>query len=154
MLKKVKVSKSNHSNFSSQPSNYSSVTSADSVIALMPNVLKVNLTTSLDPSTFLASPVSLPPDLSLAPELVVTLITNFLKVFLENGQTKSFKYDSSTTVQVIVKIQIKIQFHKTTYKCIFSNNVLHILENFIPGEFLFSIILSPLLHYKAKKYNT
>ena len=29
---------------------------------------------------------------------------NVLKVFLENGQTKSFKYDSSTTVQVIFRI--------------------------------------------------
>ena len=29
---------------------------------------------------------------------------NVLKVFLENGQTKSFKYDSSTTVQVISRI--------------------------------------------------
>ena len=45
-----------------QPSNHSAMTSADSVMPLMPNVLKV---------------------------------------FLENGQTKSFKYDSSTTVQVL-----------------------------------------------------
>ena len=30
----------------------------------------------------------------------VALMPNVLKVFLENGQTKSFKYDSSTTVQV------------------------------------------------------
>ncbi len=30
---------------------------------------------------------------------VVPLMPNVLKVFLENGQTKSFKYDSSTTVQ-------------------------------------------------------
>ena len=86
------------------------MTSADSVIALMPNVLKVNITTTVDPSTSITSPVYSPsgtPDLCLAPELVFTLITNFLKVFLENGQTKSFKYDSSTTVQVIVQIQIK-----------------------------------------------
>lgn len=27
-------------------------------------------------------------------------MANVLKVFLENGQTKSFKYDSTTTVQV------------------------------------------------------
>lgn len=32
---------------------------------------------------------------------VVPLMPNVLKVFLENGQTKSFKYDSSTTVQVM-----------------------------------------------------
>ena len=31
---------------------------------------------------------------------VMPLMPNVLKVFLENGQTKSFKYDSSTTVQV------------------------------------------------------
>lgn len=32
--------------------------------------------------------------------LNIPLIPNVLKVFLENGQTKTFKYDSSTTVQV------------------------------------------------------
>ena len=34
---------------------------------------------------------------------VIALMPNVLKVFLENGQTKSFKYDSSTTVQVIIE---------------------------------------------------
>jgi len=33
---------------------------------------------------------------------VQTLMPNVLKVFLENGQTKSFKYDSSTTVQDVI----------------------------------------------------
>ena len=33
---------------------------------------------------------------------------NVLKVFLENGQTKSFKYDSSTTVQVMLKLRVRI----------------------------------------------
>lgn len=34
---------------------------------------------------------------------------NVLKVFLENGQTKSFKYDSSTTVNdVIDSLQAKL----------------------------------------------
>lgn len=33
-------------------------------------------------------------------EICVPPMANVLKVFLENGQTKSFKYDSTTTVQV------------------------------------------------------
>lgn len=33
-------------------------------------------------------------------------MANVLKVFLENGQTKSFKYDNTTTVQVSAKLQI------------------------------------------------
>lgn len=40
------------------------------------------------PSAFSLSDVLIPP------------MANVLKVFLENGQTKSFKYDSTTTVQV------------------------------------------------------
>merc|ERR1719410_3213392 len=39
----------------------------------------------------------------------VALMPNVLKVFLENGQTKSFKYDSSTTVQdVLDSLQAKL----------------------------------------------
>lgn len=34
-------------------------------------------------------------------DICVPPMANVLKVFLENGQTKSFKYDSSTTVQVL-----------------------------------------------------
>ena len=37
---------------------------------------------------------------SIQSDSVMPLMPNVLKVFLENGQTKSFKYDSSTTVQV------------------------------------------------------
>ena len=41
---------------------------------------------------------------------------NVLKVFLENGQTKSFKYDSSTTVQdVIDSLQAKLGLKNTIY---------------------------------------
>ena len=41
---------------------------------------------------------------------------NVLKVFLENGQTKSFKYDSSTTVQdVIDSLQAKLGLKNTLY---------------------------------------
>ena len=44
------------------------------------------------------------------------LMPNVLKVFLENGQTKSFKYDGSTTVQdVIDSLQIKLGFKSTIY---------------------------------------
>ncbi|XP_059079624.1 uncharacterized protein LOC131877834 isoform X3 [Tigriopus californicus] len=40
---------------------------------------------------------------------VLPLMPNVLKVFLENGQTKSFKYDSTTTVQdVINSLQAKL----------------------------------------------
>lgn len=37
--------------------------------------------------------------------LNIPFIPNVLKVFLENGQTKTFKYDSSTTVQVFLSIK-------------------------------------------------
>nr|XP_014094978.2 uncharacterized protein LOC106620860 isoform X1 [Bactrocera oleae]XP_036233356.1 uncharacterized protein LOC106620860 isoform X1 [Bactrocera oleae]XP_036233359.1 uncharacterized protein LOC106620860 isoform X1 [Bactrocera oleae]XP_036233360.1 uncharacterized protein LOC106620860 isoform X1 [Bactrocera oleae] len=36
-------------------------------------------------------------------DICVPPMANVLKVFLENGQTKSFKYDSSTTVQDVVR---------------------------------------------------
>lgn len=37
-------------------------------------------------------------------ESYVPFMPNVLKVFLENGQTKSFKYDNKTTVKVSVWI--------------------------------------------------
>lgn len=43
----------------------------------------------LQPSAFSLGDICVPP------------MANVLKVFLENGQTKSFKYDSTTKVQVI-----------------------------------------------------
>ena len=48
-----------------------------------------------------ASGGALPHSQMTSQDSVVPLMPNVLKVFLENGQTKSFKYDSSTTVQVI-----------------------------------------------------
>ena len=48
-----------------------------------------------------ASGGTLPHSQMTSQDSVVPLMPNVLKVFLENGQTKSFKYDSSTTVQVI-----------------------------------------------------
>lgn len=35
-------------------------------------------------------------------DICVPPMANVLKVFLENGQTKSFKYDATTTVQDVV----------------------------------------------------
>ena len=80
---------------SPQPSNHSAMTSADSVIALMPNVLKVFIILNLPlphPSLFSSS--------FSPPLLLIWILIHHHQVFLENGQTKSFKYDSSTTVQV------------------------------------------------------
>ena len=43
---------------------------------------------------------------------------NVLKVFLENGQTKSFKYDSSTTVQVRYYLK-KVTKHFVSFQATF-----------------------------------
>ena len=44
-------------------------------------------------------------------EAAVPLMPNVLKVYLENGQTKSFKYDSSTAVSdVLNSLQQKLGF--------------------------------------------
>ncbi|GBO31634.1 hypothetical protein AVEN_199918-1, partial [Araneus ventricosus] len=44
----------------------------------------------------------------------VPFLPNVLKVFLENGQTKSFKYDSTTTVQDV----LNSLFEKLSIKCV------------------------------------
>ena len=44
---------------------------------------------------------------------------NVLKVFLENGQTKSFKYDSSTTVQVRYYLKKKVTKHFVSFQATF-----------------------------------
>lgn len=45
-----------------------------------------------------------------------TILPNVLKVFLENGQTKSFKYDSSTTVgDVLSSLQTKLCLKETAH---------------------------------------
>lgn len=63
-------------------------------------MLKENLTCSLNylqPSAFSLGEMCVPP------------MANVLKVFLENGQTKSFKYDAWTTVQDVVQsLQTKL----------------------------------------------
>lgn len=52
---------------------------------------------TLQPSTFAGADAALP------------FMPNVLKVFLENGQTKSFKYDASTTVRdVVTSLQQKL----------------------------------------------
>ncbi|CAL1275502.1 unnamed protein product, partial [Larinioides sclopetarius] len=45
---------------------------------------------------------------------IVPFLPNVLKVFLENGQTKSFKYDSTTTVQDV----LNSLFEKLSIKCV------------------------------------
>lgn len=45
-----------------------------------------------------------------------TVLPNVLKVFLENGQTKSFKYDSNTTVgDVLSSLQSKLCLKETAH---------------------------------------
>ncbi|PRD29512.1 UNVERIFIED_CONTAM: Frmpd4 [Trichonephila clavipes] len=51
----------------------------------------------------------------------VPFMPNVLKVFLENGQTKSFKYDSTTTVQINILIDnielpTKKKFHESCFQ--------------------------------------
>lgn len=62
--------------------------------------------TLLQPSAFSLGDLCVPP------------MANVLKVFLENGQTKSFKYDNTTTVQVI-KNFFFVEFY-FKLKCLFS----------------------------------
>lgn len=52
----------------------------------------------LQPFTFLP----LQPSAFSLGDICVPPMANVLKVFLENGQTKSFKYDATTTVQDVV----------------------------------------------------
>lgn len=58
----------------------------------------------LQPSTFAGLDAALP------------FMPNVLKVFLENGQTKSFKYDASTTVRdVVTSLQQKLCLKATDH---------------------------------------
>ena len=38
-------------------------------------------------------------------------LPNVLKVYLENGQTKAFKFDNSTTVKVCIKQTVDIEIN-------------------------------------------
>ncbi|XP_060597612.1 serine-rich adhesin for platelets-like isoform X4 [Ruditapes philippinarum] len=64
-------------------------------------------------------------------ESYVPFMPNVLKVFLENGQTKSFKYDNKTTVKDVVN---SLQ-EKLNIKCIqHFNLVLHNMKSHMPGR--------------------
>ena len=67
-----------------------------------------NVTDSASGDT-VASPLQ-STDTTVCSEITIPFIPNVLKVFLENGQTKTFKYDSVTTVQVSDNIFIYL-FH-------------------------------------------
>ena len=74
-----------------------------------------------------------------------------LKVFLENGQTKSFKYDTSTTVQdVIDSLQIKLGLGSTLHFALLVEHVKSVRRNKLtlldPKETLGRIASRPGAH--------
>jgi hypothetical protein len=76
---------------------------------------------------------------------------NVLKVFLENGQTKSFKYDSSTTVQdVIDSLQAKLGLSSTNHFALVVEHVKSLRRNKLtildPKEYLCRIASRPGAH--------
>ena len=82
---------------------------------------------------------------------VASLMPNVLKVFLENGQTKSFKYDSSTTVQdVIDSLQIKLGLGSTLHFALLVEHVKSVRRNKLtlldPKETLGRIASRPGAH--------
>ena len=82
---------------------------------------------------------------------VVPLMPNVLKVFLENGQTKSFKYDSSTTVQdVIDSLQAKLGLSSTLHFALVVEHVKSLRRNKLtlldPKETLCRIASRPGAH--------
>ena len=82
---------------------------------------------------------------------VVPLMPNVLKVFLENGQTKSFKYDSSTTVQdVIHSLQVKLGLGSTLHFALLVEHVKSVRRNKLtlldPKETLGRIASRPGAH--------
>lgn len=50
------------------------------------------------------------------------LIPNVLKVFLENGQIKSFTFDSRTTVRVCIDYKCMHKITGFQHRCVFNNN--------------------------------
>ena len=82
---------------------------------------------------------------------VAPLMPNVLKVFLENGQTKSFKYDTSTTVQdVIDSLQIKLGLGSTLHFALLVEHVKSVRRNKLtlldPKETLGRIASRPGAH--------
>ncbi|XP_055893555.1 uncharacterized protein LOC106060842 isoform X3 [Biomphalaria glabrata] len=66
-------------------------------------------------------------------ESYAPFMPNVLKVFLENGQTKSFKYDSKTTVKdVVCSLQSKLNISSTHHFCLMLQN----MKNNIPGQMI------------------
>ncbi|KAH9519888.1 FERM and PDZ domain-containing protein 4 [Bulinus truncatus] len=64
-------------------------------------------------------------------ESYAPFMPNVLKVFLENGQTKSFKYDSKTTVKdVVCSLQEKLNISSTHHFCLMLQN----MKNNVPGH--------------------
>lgn len=58
------------------------------------------------------------------------LMPNVMKVYLENGQTKSFKYDSATTVaDVLNSLQQKLGFKSTDHFSLCVEHVKSIRKN-------------------------
>ncbi|XP_037083114.1 FERM and PDZ domain-containing protein 4-like isoform X2 [Pollicipes pollicipes] len=63
-------------------------------------------------------------------ESCIPFMPNVLKVFLENGQTKSFKYDSSTTVEdVLESLQAKLGIHCVEHFSIVAEHVNAVRRN-------------------------
>ncbi len=82
---------------------------------------------------------------------VVPLMPNVLKVFLENGQTKSFKYDGSTTVQdVIDSLQAKLGLASAVYFALVVEHIKSLRRNKLtildPKERLAAIASRPGAH--------
>ncbi|KAK3596512.1 hypothetical protein CHS0354_021016 [Potamilus streckersoni] len=64
-------------------------------------------------------------------ESYVPFMPNVLKVFMENGQTKSFKYDNKTTVKdVMQSLQEKLNIHNIHNFCL----VLHSAKSKVTGK--------------------
>ncbi len=90
-------------------------------------------------------------------EPVGPLMPNVLKVYLENGQTKSFKYDSSTTVSdVLNSLQQKLGFKSIDHFSLCVEHVKSIRRNKLtlldPAESLAWVCLQTLnLHKNSER---
>lgn len=81
---------------------------------------------------------------------------NVMKVYLENGQTKSFKYDSATTVSdVLNSLQQKLGFKSMDHFSLCVEHVKSIRKNKLtlldPAESLAWVFISNILHRGEKK---
>lgn len=83
---------------------------------------------------------------------------NVMKVYLENGQTKSFKYDSATTVSdVLNSLQQKLGFKSMDHFSLCVEHVKSIRKNKLtlldPAESLAWVFISNILHREEEKIN-